>query len=43
MFVYNKPADHPRITKEELYYIEKSIGNQESHEVSLIYKDFRKL
>lgn len=33
MFIYNKPTEHPRISKEELNYIEKSIGDQSAHEV----------
>lgn len=30
MLMYDEPAQHPRITKEELHYIEKSIGNKAS-------------
>jgi ACS family sodium-dependent inorganic phosphate cotransporter len=29
-FVFDSPADHPRISVEELNFIEKSIGNQSS-------------
>lgn len=33
LFMYNKPSDHPTISKEELNYIEKSIGHGASDEV----------
>lgn len=30
IFVYDSPADHPRISVDELNFIEKSIGDQSS-------------
>lgn len=33
-FVFDSPADHPRISKDELHFIEKSIGSQSSGKVN---------
>ncbi len=30
LYVYDSPSEHPRISTEELNFIEKSIGNQAS-------------